>query len=227
MSGLLICKECREGKHVNCDGTAWSNELDTAAPCTCPDREHQRPTAEKDAGRAKGSTLAEFADEVDIEHPLTARRIPVLRGTHPRWKYHVALVIGRHDWQDAADAGIEPEPFEVDQLCAYLEKHMRYYNASYRAMVEGRGPFDLDSTVNTHIFRKHPEHGWQYNVASWTYGPRWFPTPPWHTVGPFTLEELLDRINTFGDDGPTQKWLDVKAESGAFPTRVLPPGAGS
>ena len=166
---------------------------------------------------SKGSTLAEFADEVDVQHPLTARRIPVLRGPWPRWKYHVALVIGRPEWHDPNDVGLEPEPFEVDQLCVYLEKHMRYYNARYRAEVEGRGPFDVDGTVNTHIFRKHPERGWQYHVASWCYGPTWFPTPPWHKVGPFNLEELLDRINTFGGGPPMQKWLDLKAESGAFP----------
>lgn len=162
-------------------------------------------------------TLADFADEVDVEHPLTARRLPVLRGTHSRWKYHVALVIGRMDWQEEADCGIEPTPEEIEQLLVYLEKHMRYYNDSYRRRVEARGPFDVDGTVNTHTFRKHAEHGWQYNVATWDRGPTWFPTPPWHPLAPMTLEALLDRVNTFGDGPPMQKWLDLKAESGAFP----------
>lgn len=40
MTGLLFCHECSEGKHVNCDGAAWSNELDGPAPCTCPDPIH-------------------------------------------------------------------------------------------------------------------------------------------------------------------------------------------
>lgn len=161
-------------------------------------------------------TLADFADEVDIDHPLTERRIPVLRSPACRWKYHVALVIGGRDWEDAAHHGIEPEPWEVEQLLAYREKHMRYYNDRYRAKVEGQAPFDVDATVNTHTFRKHATAGWQYNVATWDYGPRWFPSPPFHEVGPFTLEALLDRINTFGDGPPMQRWLDIKAESGAF-----------
>lgn len=161
-------------------------------------------------------TLADFADEVDVEHEFTARRLPVLRGTRSRWQFHVALVIGRLDWMAEGDVGLEPEPWEVDQLCVYLEKHMRYYNDGYRERVASRGPFDVDSTVNTHTFRKHPEHGWQYNVWTWQGGPTWFPTPPWHTAGPLSLEELLDRINTYGDGPPMQKWLDLKAESGAF-----------
>ena len=40
MSGVLFCRECSEGKHVNCDGTAWSNELDAPTRCTCPDGSH-------------------------------------------------------------------------------------------------------------------------------------------------------------------------------------------
>lgn len=171
---------------------------------------------------ARVYTLDDFAmaDEVDTSHPLTERRIPVLRGTNPKFKYHVALVIGRSEWMPESEAGIEPEPFEVDQLCAYLEKTMRYYNDRYRAEVAARGPFDVDGTVNTHIFRKHATHGWQYNVASWTMGPSWFPTPPWHNAESYTLEALLDKINTFGDGPPIQSWLDVKAESGAFDAAV-------
>lgn len=159
-------------------------------------------------------TLADFADEVDVDHPLTARRIPVLRNCHSRFRYHVALVIGCAEWEDVA--ALEPTPQEVDQLTAYLEKHMRYYNDRYRAEVARRAPFDVDGTVNTHTFRKHPEHGWQYNVMTWTYGPSWFPTPPWHKAANLSLEALLDKINTIGDGPPMQKWLDIKAESGAF-----------
>lgn len=39
---LLFCRECSEGKHINCDGTAWDNEADAPAPCTCPAQEHHR-----------------------------------------------------------------------------------------------------------------------------------------------------------------------------------------
>lgn len=121
---------------------------------------------------------------------------------------------------ELTEAEKEPTPQEVDQLAVYLEKHMRYYNAAYRAKVEAQAPFDLDGTVNTHTFRKHPEHGWQYNVMTWRYGPTWFPTPPWHKPSYTTLEALLDKVNTFSDGPPMQKWLDLKAESGAFPAAV-------
>lgn len=158
-------------------------------------------------------TLADFAEEVDVAHYLTARRIPVVRDCYSRWKYHVALVIGGPDYMPREHDALEPEPFEVEQLCVYLEKHMRYYNASYRARVTARGPFDVDGTVNTHTLRKNPVHGWQYHAASWQYGPTWVPD---NVETATTLEAVLDRINTFGDGPPMQSWLDLKAESGAF-----------
>jgi hypothetical protein len=43
MSALLFCRECSEGKHPNCDGSAWDNDADAEAPCTCPDPHHSRP----------------------------------------------------------------------------------------------------------------------------------------------------------------------------------------
>ena len=168
--------------------------------------------------------LADFAnDGVDIEHPLTKRRLPVLRDCYQRFKFHTAVVIGGPDYMPREQDALEPEPFEVEQLCADLEYRMRYYNASYRRRVAARGPFDVDGTVNTHTFRKHPEHGWQYNVATWQYGPTWFPTPPWHEEGPFTLEALLDRVHTFGDGPPMPKWLEVKTDSGAFSSAMSTP----
>ena len=171
-------------------------------------------------------SLADFAaDGVDVEHPLTARRIPVLRDSYPRFKYHTALVIGGPDYMPREQDAIEPEPFEVEQLCADLEYRMRYYNDTYRARVASRGPFDVDGTVNTHTFRKHPQYGWQYHVMTWTMGPTWFPTPPWSAAGPFTLEALLDRVHTFGDGPPSTRWLAVKADSGAFSEHVSRPAS--
>lgn len=163
-------------------------------------------------------TLEHFAEEVDVNHPLTARRIPVLRGSHPRWKYHVGLVIGGREYESVENYALEPTDIEVEQLCAYLEKHMRYYNDSYRRQVAARGPFDVDGTVNTHLFRKHPVHGWQYNVGSWTSGVTWYPTPPWsknragEPESPFTLEELLDKNHTYGED-LYKPWAELKAEN--------------
>lgn len=170
-------------------------------------------------------TLADFADDgVDIEHPLTERRIPVLSNCYPRFKFHTALVVGGPDYMPREHDGLEPDPFEVEQLCADLEYRMRYYNDSYRARVAARGPFDVDGTVNTHTFRKHAEYGWQYHVLTWTQGPTWFPTPPWQKAGPLTLEALLDRVHTFGDGPPMPRWVETKNDSGAFPASVTSPG---
>lgn len=32
----LIDPDCAAGKHTNCDGTGWEDELDCPAPCPCP-----------------------------------------------------------------------------------------------------------------------------------------------------------------------------------------------
>lgn len=40
---LTICPECAQGKHVNCDGTAWDNALDQEVPCACHDDDGDRP----------------------------------------------------------------------------------------------------------------------------------------------------------------------------------------
>lgn len=35
MSDPPVCPECRAGKHLNCDTTAWDNDLDAPVPCEC------------------------------------------------------------------------------------------------------------------------------------------------------------------------------------------------
>lgn len=34
----LICPECRAGKHDNCDGYAWDDDLDAMSTCRCAHR---------------------------------------------------------------------------------------------------------------------------------------------------------------------------------------------
>lgn len=157
--------------------------------------------------------LADFADEVDIHHPVTARRIPALKHHNPRWNYHTALVIGHPEWGGEQNAGLEPTDREIDQLCVYLEKQMRWYNDSYRRRLAEQAPFDLDGTINTHTFRKHAEHGWQYNARTWEIGPPFMPTPPYHdkVKTPMTLEELLDHIGSIGGE-MTRSWAEMKVE---------------
>lgn len=55
------CPECVQGKHGNCDGTAWDRATDQPAPCPCAGRAH---TAPRD-----GSTYH--------RHPLTHRDVRV------------------------------------------------------------------------------------------------------------------------------------------------------
>lgn len=35
------CRECRDGKHVNCDGRTWDYIKDEHAPCPCAARGHR------------------------------------------------------------------------------------------------------------------------------------------------------------------------------------------
>ncbi len=35
-----ICRECRDNKHVNCDGEAWDFDKDEPTKCTCVNKEH-------------------------------------------------------------------------------------------------------------------------------------------------------------------------------------------
>lgn len=38
---MPICPECAQGKHRNCDGTAWDDQADERTTCACPDEAHQ------------------------------------------------------------------------------------------------------------------------------------------------------------------------------------------
>lgn len=38
--GPQPCPECVAGKHGNCDGTSWDNQLDEAISCPCKDATH-------------------------------------------------------------------------------------------------------------------------------------------------------------------------------------------
>lgn len=35
-----VCPECRAGKHGNCDGSAWDDELDMLTECACAEAGH-------------------------------------------------------------------------------------------------------------------------------------------------------------------------------------------
>ncbi len=35
MKRIILCPECKQGKHANCDGTAWDKEVDAPTKCGC------------------------------------------------------------------------------------------------------------------------------------------------------------------------------------------------
>lgn len=40
MKYTAVCPECKQGKHANCDGEAWSDEIDGPVPCSCHEQGH-------------------------------------------------------------------------------------------------------------------------------------------------------------------------------------------
>lgn len=38
---MILCPECVQGKHRNCDGRTWDFDNDDYRACECPDEEHQ------------------------------------------------------------------------------------------------------------------------------------------------------------------------------------------
>jgi hypothetical protein len=148
----------------------------------------------------------DFSEEVDLAHPLSLRRVPVVQSPHLRFKYHVAVVIGPETW-DWVPPGEEPTQREADQLVAYLDFRLRWYNGRHRAHMLESHPFDLDSGINTYTFKKSPEVGWQYNAATWTMH-TWFPQNRMHDERFDSLEALLDYVQNL----VPEKWAAFKAE---------------
>jgi hypothetical protein len=153
-------------------------------------------------------------EEADHNDPLAALRIPIVRTSHPRWKYEVALVVGSEDNRYWAP-GLRPDEAEVRQIVAELDWRMEYYNESWKAKMRRR-PLDVDSGTNTVILQKFAEGDWRYRRASFEHG-MW----PFASMGKrFTLEALLDHINDFGDK-PNPRWRAFKAaHPEAFPAAV-------
>lgn len=46
----MICPECRNGKHDNCQGDAWDNERDRPTICECWQWQHE-PLLEEEQQR--------------------------------------------------------------------------------------------------------------------------------------------------------------------------------
>jgi hypothetical protein len=46
-TGPAICPECAQGKHANCDGTAWDLTSDDYTICSCPAPDHAQGPAQR------------------------------------------------------------------------------------------------------------------------------------------------------------------------------------
>jgi hypothetical protein len=142
--------------------------------------------------------------DADRDDPLAALRIPVVRTSHPDWRYEVALVIGSED-ETLWPPGLRPDDAEVRQVAAELEWRMQYYNEGWKAKMRRR-PLDVDGTTNTVVLQKFGEGDWRYRRASFKHG-MW---PFYGNPERFALEELLDHINDYGDE-PNPEWRAFKA----------------
>jgi hypothetical protein len=151
--------------------------------------------------------------DADPHDPLTKHRIPVVGSAWPGWAYIVAFDSGRLD-----DEHHRPNERETAQLRSFLEEYLAYwYNPGWIAKMAER-PFDIDGGANGITFRKWGENDWGFRRRTWQYGPVYVPQSPnlrdrhEPKIGPLTLVQVMDRINSIGDDRPMQRWIDWKAQ---------------
>jgi hypothetical protein len=158
-------------------------------------------------------------DDADRNHPLAARRVPVIATWHPDWRYEVALCVGSM-WATDSDmwAGdvhrcVEPTALEADLIVACIEKRMEYYNDGWKARMRERA-LDVDSSTNTVIFGRTARidgkpwtGGWKYRRDSWEHGPFPFYDSPQPVM---SLPEVIDHCWRIGD-GETEDFTAWKA----------------
>jgi hypothetical protein len=155
--------------------------------------------------------------DADRDDPLTAMRIPVVGTSHPRWNYIVAFDLNGIDDPEFVH---RPDEAEAAMLRSFLDEYIEHwYNERWiKKMLER--PFDIDGGANGTIFRKYGASDWGYRKRTWEYGPLFFPQHPrirareenqeWR-LGPLSLEQVMDRIYTYGDDEPVGRWVEWKA----------------
>ena len=177
-----------------------------------------------------GTTTWPFGTDAKQDDPLTELRIPVVSTFNPSWHY-VAAYLGTNT--DNGSNWNPPWPFasaerptdpEAQMLVSYLLEHRSYWfgNEGYARKMDQR-PLDVDSGWNTIVFIKDADGDWGYRRCSWSYGPTFVPGPPGspsrEAVGRMSLEQVMDRIHSHGDE-PSARWQQWKADHpNAFPRR--------
>lgn len=145
-----------------------------------------------------------FGDDADRNDPLTALRIAVA-SPYAEWCYLVTF---------DRDSAVRPTDREARMLASYLDEYKaRWYTGSWLAKMASR-PIDVDDAANGVTFHKYAEGDWGYRRRSWEIGPRFVPQPPQfadRSLGPLTLEQVMDRTHTLGEERASKRWLDWKA----------------
>lgn len=154
------------------------------------------------------------------DDPLTAMRIPVVRSIFPHWMYEVCVVIAGEDDNDSPWGGMRPTSREAEQIRAYIDWRMEYYNVWWRAGMRKK-PLDTDNSTNTVILLKQADGNWRYRRRSCEIGPVLIPAGSWHFTlegksweqhEVLDLEQLLDKINHLQPE-KWQAWKDAHPEA--------------
>jgi len=167
-----------------------------------------------------------FGADADEHDPLTKLRIPVVTSFNPGWKYIAAYIdvdTSRYSWGSAE----RPTDAEAAMLASFIEEYKHHwFNDGYKARLLERR-LDVDSACNTTVFIKYGTDDWGYRMCSWQSGPMYVPVGPKQRSGeheydkcpgPLTLEQVMDRRHTIGDE-PMTHWTDwKKAHPEVFPT---------
>lgn len=153
-------------------------------------------------------TVTHWLYDADRNDPLTALRIPVV-SAWADWHYIVAF---------DRESPTRPDSTEARQLVSCLRYYIdSWYTESYKARLAER-PFDIDGGANGMTFRKYGPDDWGYRRRTWTMGPRYVPQPPQLresanlTIGPLSLERVMDRAYGDGDGAPRPGWAQWKAD---------------
>ncbi len=165
-----------------------------------------------------------FGTDALQDDQLTALRIPVVTSFNPRW-YYTGAFLGT--LTDTGERWDPPWPFasaerpavrEGKQLISFIDYHRHYWSTVFgydMGRLDAK-PLDVDSTGAATVFIKYGRNDWGYRRTSWTYGPTFVPGPPGSesrkAVGPMSLERVMDRVHTIGDDEPMEHWTRWKAE---------------